>query len=392
MAYTLANSNADNSWIPNAHSRTANYYKKNMRCCAFIGNVLLLFLLLCVTACRDATSTPIKQTPIAQTTGAFKEYPLPQTQSGLMRPAVDHQGRIWFGEMEKNYLASFDPQSKKFVQITPPHGQYGIMGVIVAPDDTVWFAEQIADYIGHYDPKSKHFTTYALPQVSTPDPANKQHRLSLPSAPNELISDQQGDIWFTEMNADAIGKLQVKTGTITQYPLTSPPTVQKLSPYSITADAQGNIWFTASGESKIGRITPHNGAIHFYSIPKTVQNSDISLMEIIDDPAGMLWITTFNTSNIIRFDPSKGAFTTYQLSNTQQGINGVYGIIAASGNYLWATVAASNAIVRFDTTTKKSTNYTIPTARCTPLGIVMAPDHTLWFTESATDQLGMFKP
>lgn len=392
MVHTLANHNTDDLRMPNNRNRAANYYKKTMRRYAFIGNVFLLYLLLCVAACHDATSMPSKQVPIAQTAGTFKEYPLPQAQSGLMRPAVDHQGRIWFGEMGKNYLASFDPQSKTFVQITPPHGQYGIMGVIVAPDDTVWFAEQIADYIGHYDPKTKQFTTYPLPQITTPDPENKQHILSLPSAPNELIADQRGDIWFTEMNADAIGKLQIKTGTITQYPLASPPTVQKLSPYSITADAQGNIWFTASGESKIGRITLGNGAIHFYTLPKTVQNANISLMEIIDDPTGMLWITTFNTSSIMRFDPGKATFTTYQLPNTGQGIDGIYGIIAASGNDLWTTVAASNAIVRFDTTTKTFTTYTIPTAHCTPLGIVMAPDHTLWFTKSTTNQIGMLKP
>ena len=32
-------------------------------------------------------------------TGRFREYPLPQPNSQLMRPVVDHQGRIWFGEM-----------------------------------------------------------------------------------------------------------------------------------------------------------------------------------------------------------------------------------------------------------------------------------------------------
>jgi virginiamycin B lyase len=309
-----------------------------------------------------------------------------------MRPAIDQQGDIWFGEMGQNYLASFDPKSQTFLQITPPHGQAGIMGVIVASDDTIWFAEQNANYIGHYNPTSHHFTTYPLPRVTTPNPENKQQQLSLPVAPNELIMDQQGNIWFTEMNADAIGKLHIKTGAITQYPLSSPPTVQKLSPYSITEDTHGNIWFTESGASTIGYLTANNGALHFYNLPKTLQTPNISLMEIIDDPTGMLWITTFNTENIIQFNPRTATFSAYQAPTTGQGINGIYGIIAASGNELWLTVAASNAITRFDTTTKTFTNYTIPTDRCTPLGIAMAPNHTLWFTESATDQLGILKP
>lgn len=351
----------------------------------------LLVLLCCMTACIATPPTTSKPTRTVQVAGTFKEYPLPQANSGLMRPAIDQHGRIWFGEMGQNYLASFDPGNQTFTQITPPRGQAGIMGVIVAPDDTVWFAEQNADYIGHYDPKSKHFTTYALPQVTTPDPENKQQRLSLPSAPNELIIDQHGDIWFTEMNADALGKLQVKTGAITQYPLSSPPTVQKLSPYGITADMQGNIWFTESGESTIGCLTVSNGKIHFYSLPQTLHSTDISLMEIIHDSTGMLWITTFNTPNIFRFDPQSTTFSEYQAPIQGQGINGIYGIIAAANNTLWLTVAASNAITRFDTTTKTFTNYTIPASRCTPLGIVIAPDHTLWFTEATSDQIGMLK-
>lgn len=177
-------------------------------------SAFLLILLCCLTACIETSPITSKPAEIIQNVGTFKEYPLPQANSGLMRPAIDQQGRIWFGEMGQNYLASFDPDSQTFIQITPPGGQAGIMGVMVAPDDTIWFAEQNADYIGHYNPTTKHFTTYALPQVTTPDPENKKQRLNLPSAPNELIMDQHGNIWFTEMNADTIGKLQVKTGVL----------------------------------------------------------------------------------------------------------------------------------------------------------------------------------
>jgi virginiamycin B lyase len=390
MAHTLVSNHTDDTCI--SSHRGANNAKEKARIYTPRRSVFLLIFLLCVTACRGSAATITKAAPIAQVKGTFKEYPLPQAHSGLMRPAVDHQGLIWFGEMGQNYLASFDPKSQKFIQLTPPRGQAGIMGVIVAPDDTIWFAEQNANYIGHYDPKSNHFSTYSLPEITTPDPENKLHRLSLPSAPNELIMDHQGDIWFTEMNADTIGKLQVKTGTITQYPLASPPSVQKLSPYGITDDAQGNIWFTESGESTIGRLTASTGALHFYTLPKTLQTNNISLMEIIHDPTGMLWITTFNTSSIFQFNPREALFSIYQAPNTGQGIDGIYGISAVSGTELWLTVAASNAITRFDTTTKTFTSYTIPTERCTPLGIVMGPDHTLWFTESASSQIGMLKP
>src|SRR5438270_238982 len=117
--------------------------------------LLLLFSLL-LAACGDpltqssdigpidspASSNSPTVNPAIMAIGRFQEFALPQTNSGLMRPAIDHEGRIWFGEMSQNYLAVLDPRIHKFQQMKPPRGQSGIMGVEVASDDTIWFAEQ----------------------------------------------------------------------------------------------------------------------------------------------------------------------------------------------------------------------------------------------------------
>src|SRR5438270_3889116 len=157
----------------------------------------------------DASATSVQTNPIPgiTTTGTFREYPLPQTNSGMMRPVIDHEGRLWFGEMGHNYLAVFDPRTQTFQQITPPRGRSGIMGLLVAPNDTIWFAEQYANYIGNYFPTTRQFHVYPLPTVTTPDPSNPSQTLTLPSAPNDLAMDTHGNIWFTELNADSLARL-----------------------------------------------------------------------------------------------------------------------------------------------------------------------------------------
>src|SRR5258708_8177567 len=194
---------------------------------------ILLLLTLLLAACGDTfTSSPTTGssgtptahsqptiTPSIKATGNFEEYALPQSNSGLMRPAVDNTGRIWFGEMSRNYLAVFDPHTHKFQQITPPHGLFGVMGVEVAPDDTVWFAEQYANYIGHYFPATGQFQTYPLPTLAVADPGNPGKTLTLPSAPNDLALDKHGNVWFTELNAGARGRLHPRSSHIHQYPL-----------------------------------------------------------------------------------------------------------------------------------------------------------------------------
>src|SRR5713101_6630099 len=241
-----------------------------MKRLSFSSSLILLSLFL--FSCSSTTTTPPSTAPTGtQTTarsatmaiGSFQEYPLPQANSGAMRPAIDHEGRIWFGEMGLNRLAVFDPRTRTFRQVTPPQGRSGIMGVEVAPDDTIWFAEQYANYIGHYFPTTGRYQVYSLPTLTVPDPSHAGKTLSLPSAPNELALDSHGNVWFTELNADELGKLDTHSGHISQYPLSAKKTVQTLDPYGVTIDHHGMIWFTESTNDHVGRLDPATGNIRY---------------------------------------------------------------------------------------------------------------------------------
>jgi streptogramin lyase len=308
-----------------------------------------------------------------------------------MRPAIDHEGRIWFGEMSQNYLAMLDPHTHKFEQMKPPHGQSGIMGVEVASDDSIWFAEQYADYIGHYFPKTGHYQIYVLPSLTVPDPSDASKTLTLPSAPNDLALDKQGNVWFTELNANAIGRVDPRSGSIQQYPLPVSKSGQMLDPYGITVDSQGNVWFTESGSNSIGRLDPASDHMSFFTPPN---NSDTALMEITSDPHGTIWLTTFN-SILLSLNPVSRIFKTYYaptVSGSGSGSGGLYGIVydPTTGD-LWVTVAAQSVIGRLDVASGRFAYYSIPTSASLPLGIVAGVHNTFWFTEAGSDKIGMLQ-
>lgn len=305
-----------------------------------------------------------------------------------MRPTIDTQGRIWFGEMGHNYLAMFDPRTKSFLQIKPPHGRDGIMGVTVASDDTIWFAEQYANYIGHYSPGSKTFQVYSLPMLTVPDPSNTKKTLSLPSAPNDLAFDARGNLWFTELNADSLGRLDTHTGTITQFPLSAQRTAQKLYPYGITIDPQGMVWFTESSTTRLGRLDPNTGQISYFSL----SGSNDPLMEVASDAHGMIWATSFSSGLLLRFDPRTGAFKPYYAPFKGNGAGGVYGISLSPDGEVWVALTGENSIARLDVTANHFVIYPVPTPSALPLGLVIGPDHTVWFTEAGTDRIGMLQP
>jgi streptogramin lyase len=316
--------------------------------------------------------------------GNFHEYALPDPNSGLMRPTIDHTGRIWFGEMGHNVLAVFDPHTQKFQQITPPHGRSGIMGVVVASDDTIWFAEQYANYIGHYFPTTGQFQTYPLPALTVPDQADPGKTLTLPSAPNDLALDKHGNVWFTEINAGTLGRLDTTSGLIQQYPLAEKKSAQTLNPYGITIDQRGYVWFTEASTNRIGRLDPTNGKISYY----TMQGSSAPLMEIAADAHGNIWATSFSSGLLLSLNSNTGTFTSYYAPST----GGIYGIVITPTDQIWVTISTGNAIAQLDVAANRFIEYAIPSSGSLPLGVVMGANNTLWFTEAGANKIGMLQP
>ncbi len=356
--------------------------------------LLLLLLAACGTSGTAGSASPGANAPVAHSRparvppivaeGHFSEYPLPQSKSMLMRPAVDHQGRVWVGEMNANCLAVFDPRTQRFRQMTPPNGQSGIMGVAIASDDTVWFAEQYANYIGRYVPASGRFDTYSLPTVTAPDPGKPGKTLTLPSAPNDLAFDSDGVLWFTEANADAIGRLDPRTGVIQHYHLPAHQNAQALNPYGVAVDRRGAVWFTESTTNRLGRLDPPTGQIRYFTVP----GADTQFMEVAADAEGGIWATAFSSGLLVKLDPATGAFTSYYAPTT----GGLYGLAISRAGEVWVAVTKENAIARLDAAARRFVYYPIPTGNSVPFGVVAAPDNAFWFSESGSDRIGRLTP
>jgi len=290
-----------------------------------------------------AAKTPPSTPSAIVATGAFREYPLPQSDSQVMRLTLDHQGRIWF-------------------------------------------AEEYANYIGHYFPTTKQFQIYPLPRLTVPDPSNPGKMLSLPSAPNDLAFDRRGNLWFTEFNADSLGRLDLHTGRIQHYPLSAKKSVQVLDPYGVTVDQEGMVWFTEATNNHVGRLNPTTGKVSFFTPP----GPNRSLMEVASDSHGTIWITSFSDGLLLRLDPQTGTFTPYYAPSTGGNAGGLYGLVVTPAGEVWVTVPAENVIARLDVAANHFVYYHIPTSGSLPIGIAMDANHSIWFTE--VDKIGMLRP
>jgi virginiamycin B lyase len=94
----------------------------------------------------------------------------------------------------------------------------------------------------------------------------------------------------------------------------------------------------------------------------------------------------------LKLDSRTGKFTPYYVPHSGNESGGIYGLTVSHVGEVWLTITADNMIARLDAAASHFILYRIPTAGSLPLGIVIGADHTLWFTESGKDKIGMLKP
>ncbi|HYL42576.1 MAG TPA: hypothetical protein VEU97_04250, partial [Ktedonobacteraceae bacterium] len=159
--------------------------------------------------------------------------------------------------------------------------------------------------------------------------------------------------------------------------------------YGVAVDPQGMIWFTETINNHVGRLDPSSGKIRFFDMPGPANQ----FMEIASDAHGIIWITSFNKGLLTSLDPRTGTFTPYYApATTGRGTSAIYGLTISLNGEIWVTITAENLLARLDIAARHFVYYHIPTQASLPLGVVMGANHTLWFTESGSDKIGMLQP
>ncbi len=211
----------------------------------------------------------------------------------------------------------------------------------------------------------------ALCTIAVPVRAVTITEFSTGGDPNIITNGPDGALWFTEYNANKVGRMTT-TGGLMEFPV---PTSGS-GPYGIVTGPDGALWFTESISNQIGRL--QNGIAEF-SIPTANSNP----IAITAGPDGALWFTEFNAGKIGRITTG-GAVTEFSLPTFGSS---PADIRTGPDGALWFTDLSNNRIGRI-TTAGGITNFPIPTANSNPIGITAGPDGALWFTESAANKIG----
>jgi len=232
------------------------------------------------------------------------------------------------------------------------------------PDGNLWFTEGSANAIGMINP-----TTHAVSSFAVPTPSAR---------PYGITAGPDGNLWFTEYQANKVGLINPSTPAISEFTL--PTTLAE--PYSITAGPDGNLWFTDIGiginPKNIGEINPTHVISAFPA--STTQ----PLTGITAGPDGNLWFSLW-AGEAGRINPKTDAVSYFPIAAATY-----YGITVGLDGNIWLAGSSSTSgmISEINPTTYATSGFSLAGA---PYGITAGPDGNVWFAD-AHGLIGQINP
>jgi RHS repeat-associated protein len=203
--------------------------------------------------------------------------------------------------------------------------------------------------------------------------------------PTGIVTGPNGDVWFTEFNANKIGEVVPcnTSGCTPAYYEYTVPTAGS-GPYAIAVGPDGNLWFTEYLTNKIGRLQPCSPLPCSPTINEYA-TSGAGPLDIVAGPNGEMWFDEFYGHKIGEI--TTGSTPTINNEFSAGTNSQPRGIAAGADGAVWFGDDANNVIGRITTSGTLST-YPLPTPGALVYGMVSGPDGALWFTEGGANKLG----
>jgi virginiamycin B lyase len=250
-----------------------------------------------------------------------------------------------------------------------PVGVFGAFDLVVGPDGrSVWVS----------GPDGSRVVLY--PSL---DPGTTPTVIRLPpgSAPRGLTFGPGGALFIAEsgtnIGGNAIARLS-PNGELKHFFLPAGAG----APWGIALGPDGKIWFTEVSAGKVGRLDPQTGNIDEFPLP--TPNSQPQGIVLGSD--GALWGTEAAGNRVFRITVA-GRVTEYRIPTP----NSVPVAIAAGRyGYLWVSELSGGKLLRISRA-GRIREFPLP-AGARPYGLVSAPDGNIWFADRGRNRIGLVTP
>jgi len=215
--------------------------------------------------------------------------------------------------------------------------------------------------------------------------------------PHDVIVDRDGMVWYSDFGAMFLGRLDPKTGKVTEYPI---PTIKEGFPVGtldLETDRDGNLWVGLMYQGGVAKLDRTTGKVQTWSVPKEWQ-TDATQQSFVSPTFshvdGKVWVKNSDRAQILRLDPATSTwenFGTFTDPATKRTI-GSYGINADHNNNLYMLDFNAENIGILDGATKKLEILRTTISNSRPRRGSVDAQNRLWFAEYDGNAIGMLDP
>jgi virginiamycin B lyase len=263
-----------------------------------------------------------------------------------------------------------DPRTGDIKEFALPAGSQP-HGLVEDRQGNIWYTGIAKNVIGRFDPKTNQVTEYPVQKT---EPTSR--------GPHTPIFDQKGNLWFT-MQSGHVGRLVPSTGEMKIVAAPSNQPGAPTYPYGIQIAADGTAWYVDFRGPRIASVNPTTMEIKEI----TLEHADARPRRIAIAADGAIWWTDFPRGTIGRYDPKTGQQREWLSPGGRD--SEPYGI-ASVGNVIWYSESGvrPNTLVRFEMSTGKFQTWAIPSGGGVIRNMMTTADGNLVLACSGVNKVG----
>src|SRR5579859_4803047 len=211
--------------------------------------------------------------------------------------------------------------------------------------------------------------------------------------PHDVVLDDKGTVWFSSFGEQYLGKLDPRTGKLTEFEIPEHKPGFPTGLLGLRGDAEGNLWFGNMYQATIARFDRKTETFKFWPLEGD-ENIDAAQINMVSPQSagvdGKVWAQNNGFAGIHRLDVVSGKFETFEPFKGMSGPHNIYDVVPDSKNNVYFTDFRQRHIGRIDAKTGKVDLYETPTPNSAPRRGWMDAQDRLWFGEYRADRIGMF--
>lgn len=209
--------------------------------------------------------------------------------------------------------------------------------------------------------------------------------------PHDVVVDSDGMVWYAGFGEPILGKMDPRTGKITEYPMPVLKPKNVIGNLDVEFDEDQNLWIAMTFQAAVAKFDRKTEKFQIFKLPPELDGDFREITFVAPQHShvdGKVWITDAGTYTQMRLDLASDKWEVFEPFPVPRP--NVYQVISDAQNNLYLDVLGRQDIGKIDARTGKIGFYPTPTAHSAPRRGMIDAQGRLWFGENRGNKIGMF--